>query len=152
MEVIEDPLGALFGLSSESGAVGALLVEVIDVIHKTLVTKWKSQGHDEKQMNALWNEYVANHLLPRLLIGERLTQGNADILNRMVVIDVQVTLRLDVEIDQAMTGDLVEHVVEKRQLCIECRPPAAVEIERHGEQEHGQQEHGEQEHGGGADR
>jgi predicted helicase len=45
---------------------GTFLVEIIDVIHKTLVTKWKRQRHDEKKMEVLWNEYVPKHLLPRL--------------------------------------------------------------------------------------
>ena len=39
---------------------GTFLVEVIDVIHKTLVAKWKAQGHGEKKIDALWNEYVPN--------------------------------------------------------------------------------------------
>jgi len=45
---------------------GTFLVEVIDIIHKTLVAKWKAQGHGEKKIEALWNEYVPKYLLPRL--------------------------------------------------------------------------------------
>ena len=45
---------------------GTFLVEAIDLIHKTLVAKWKAQGHGEKKTDALWNEYVPKHLLPRL--------------------------------------------------------------------------------------
>lgn len=45
---------------------GTFLVEAIDVIHKTLVAKWKGQGHDDKQIMVLWNEYVPRHLLTRL--------------------------------------------------------------------------------------
>ena len=45
---------------------GTFLVEVIDLIHKKLVAKWKAQGHGEKKIDALWNEYVPKHLLPRL--------------------------------------------------------------------------------------
>jgi predicted helicase len=45
---------------------GTFLVEVIDLIHETLVTKWNAQGHGENKITALWNEYVPNHLLPRL--------------------------------------------------------------------------------------
>jgi type I restriction-modification system DNA methylase subunit len=45
---------------------GTFLVEVIDLIHKALVTKWKAQGHSDKKIDALWNEYVPKHLLPRL--------------------------------------------------------------------------------------
>lgn len=45
---------------------GTFLVEVIDLIHKTLVAKWKALGHGEKKIHALWNEYVPKHLLTRL--------------------------------------------------------------------------------------
>jgi len=45
---------------------GTFLVEVIDVIHTTLVAKWKAQGHGAKKIDALWNEYVPKHLLTRL--------------------------------------------------------------------------------------
>ena len=45
---------------------GTFLVEVIDLIHKTMFQKWKRQGHDTKKAEQLWNEYVASHLLPRL--------------------------------------------------------------------------------------
>jgi len=45
---------------------GTFLVEVIDLIHKTLVAKWKARDHGEKKIETLWNEYVPKHLLPRL--------------------------------------------------------------------------------------
>jgi len=45
---------------------GTFLVEVIDLIHDRLVAKWKAQGHGEKRIDALWNEYVPKHLLTRL--------------------------------------------------------------------------------------
>ena len=45
---------------------GTFLVEVIGLIHQTMVAKWQGQGHGERQVAARWNEYVPNHLLPRL--------------------------------------------------------------------------------------
>ena len=42
------------------------LVEVIDVIHRTLAAKWKQQHLSEAQQRVAWNEYVPRHLLPRL--------------------------------------------------------------------------------------
>ena len=45
---------------------GTFLVEVIDIIHMTMVAKWKTQGHGEKKIASLWNEYVPEHLLKRL--------------------------------------------------------------------------------------
>ncbi len=55
--------------------------------------------------------------LDALLIPHRLGQGHAqrdaDILHRVVAIDMQIPLGLDVEVDQAMAGDLVEHVFQE---------------------------------------
>ena len=45
---------------------GTFLVEIIDLIHRTMAEKWKAQGHGEKNIQALWNDYVPKHLLPRL--------------------------------------------------------------------------------------
>ena len=45
---------------------GTFLVEVIDLIHKTIVEEWKARGHGEKKIQALWNDYIPKHLLPRL--------------------------------------------------------------------------------------
>lgn len=45
---------------------GTFLVEVIDLIHRTLVKKWRAQGCRGGEMEVLWNEYVSRHLLPRL--------------------------------------------------------------------------------------
>src|SRR5680860_1184734 len=42
------------------------LVEVIDVVYRTLVAKWKQQRLNDAQQRAAWNDYVPKHLLPRL--------------------------------------------------------------------------------------
>ncbi|QTA88179.1 SAM-dependent DNA methylase domain-containing protein [Desulfonema magnum] len=42
---------------------GTFLVEVIDLIHKTMVEKWEAEGEDVRKR---WNEYVPKHLLPRI--------------------------------------------------------------------------------------
>jgi type I restriction-modification system DNA methylase subunit len=42
------------------------LVEVIDVIYKIMVARWKKQGYKDTQIQAAWNEYVPTSLLPRL--------------------------------------------------------------------------------------
>jgi len=42
------------------------LVEVIDIIHKTMRAKWIKQGHMALETQSLWNKYVPKHLLPRL--------------------------------------------------------------------------------------
>ena len=45
---------------------GTFLVEVIDLIHKTMIAKWQSEGHGKKKIEDRWNDYVPKHLLPRL--------------------------------------------------------------------------------------
>ncbi len=45
---------------------GTFLVEVIDVVHKTLLAKWEKQGKSKADILRLWNEYVPKNLLPRL--------------------------------------------------------------------------------------
>jgi len=42
------------------------LVETIEVIHRTLKAKWQAQRLSAAQQRDAWNEYVPNHLLPRL--------------------------------------------------------------------------------------
>ena len=43
------------------------LVEVIDIIHKTMITKWERLGLKQPKISLKWNEYVPAHLLPRLI-------------------------------------------------------------------------------------
>ncbi|MDA7579742.1 N-6 DNA methylase [Alphaproteobacteria bacterium] len=45
---------------------GTFPAEVIDLIYKTMTAKWQSQGNRDTQIKELWNEYVPEHLLPRL--------------------------------------------------------------------------------------
>ena len=45
---------------------GTFLVEVIDLIYKTMSAKWQAEGHGKKKIEKLWNDYVPNHLLPRV--------------------------------------------------------------------------------------
>lgn len=45
---------------------GTFLVEAIDVIHKSMVSKWLAAGKSGNEVEQLWNAYVPQHLLPRL--------------------------------------------------------------------------------------
>lgn len=45
---------------------GTFLVEVIDLIYKTMCKKWSHEGRMELELQQLWNNYVPKHLLPRL--------------------------------------------------------------------------------------
>ncbi len=45
---------------------GTFLVEVVDLIYRTLTERWRSKGHTAADVDKLWNDYVPVHLLPRL--------------------------------------------------------------------------------------
>jgi hypothetical protein len=45
---------------------GTFLEEVIDVVHKTMTSKWRREGKTAAQQHESWNEYVPKHLLPRV--------------------------------------------------------------------------------------
>ena len=68
---LENPEGvspeqAFVQILDPAAGTGTFLVEAIDLIHKTMVEKWTTQGHGEREIQALWNDYVPNGLLPRL--------------------------------------------------------------------------------------
>jgi hypothetical protein len=50
-----------------------------------------------------------------------------------MVVDVRVTARGNVEVERAVTRDLVEHVIEKRHPGGQARLAAAVEIDLYGD-------------------
>ncbi len=63
--------------------------------------------------------------------GKRLTQRDADILDRVMRIDMQVALGADVEIDQPVARNLVQHMIEKGNTGIQLLLASAVEVDRY---------------------
>ena len=59
---------------------------------------------------------------------EGLPQRDADVLDRVMGVDMQVALGADREVDHAVARDLVEHVVEKRHAGGELGAAGAVQI------------------------
>jgi hypothetical protein len=57
-------------------------------------------------------------------------QGDADVFDGMVVVDMQVALALDIQVDQPVTGDLVQHVLKERHTDIESGLSGAIEVDR----------------------
>ena len=66
MPLDTDPKSPFVQILDPATGTGTFLVEVIEVIHKTLLAKWKGQHFSDAKQQDLWNEYVPNHLLPRL--------------------------------------------------------------------------------------
>ena len=64
---------------------------------------------------------------------DRLPKGDADILDRVVAIDVQIALGFDREIERAMAGDLIEHVIEKTDASGQMAGATAVEVHDHAD-------------------
>jgi hypothetical protein len=60
---------------------------------------------------------------------ERLAQGDADVLDRVVMIDVHVALGLDHQVDQAVARDLLQHVLEEGDAGVEARGATAVQTD-----------------------
>lgn len=59
-----DPTTPFVQILDPATGTGTFLVEVIDVIYRTLMTKWANLS--EAQRTQRWNAYVPTHLLPRL--------------------------------------------------------------------------------------
>ena len=63
-------------------------------------------------------------------LGNRHTQRDADILNGVVRVNVQITFGFDIQVDQTVTGDLVQHVVQKGHAGIKLLLAGAVQVDR----------------------
>lgn len=61
-----DPDEPFVQILDPATGTATFLVEVIDVIHRTLMAKWKQQRLSDAQQLAAWNDYVPKYLLPRL--------------------------------------------------------------------------------------
>ncbi|OQA31659.1 MAG: hypothetical protein BWY57_02288 [Betaproteobacteria bacterium ADurb.Bin341] len=62
-------------------------------------------------------------------LGQRLAQRDADILDRMMRVNLQIPLGLDIEVNQPMPRHLIEHVVKKGHSGGKPALAAAIEIE-----------------------
>src|SRR6185503_2902537 len=67
--------------------------------------------------------FVAQRLL------DRLAEGDADVLDGVMTVDVQIALGIDRQVDHAVARDLIEHVVEERYAGRKLGAAAAVEID-----------------------
>jgi predicted helicase len=61
-----DPQTPFVQILDPATGTATFLVEVIDIIFKTMSTKWTKEGHGVLWLDKKWNEYVPRHLLPRL--------------------------------------------------------------------------------------
>ena len=66
-------------------------------------------------------------------LGQGLAHGDAHILIGVVVVDVGVARGLNLQVDQAVAADLVEHMVEKRHAGAHRAAAAAIEAQGHAD-------------------
>ena len=64
-------------------------------------------------------------------LGQGLPHGNPHILVGVVIVDVGVSHRIDLQVDQAVAADLMKHVVEKRHTGAGLALTGAVQIQTH---------------------
>src|SRR5690554_2951042 len=83
------------------------------------------QGHVGVAVTA--DAFLVAH---RLL--ERLAEGDADIFHGVVVVDVEVALAGDVQVYQAVAGNLVHHVVKEGHTGVKAGFAGAIEIDLDG--------------------
>lgn len=61
-----DPSQGFVRILDPATGTGTFLVEVIELVHRTMTEKWRSEGLLDLQIDQHWNAYVDEHLLPRL--------------------------------------------------------------------------------------
>jgi len=62
-----------------------------------------------------------------------LAQGDAHVFHRVVAVDVQVAIAINFQIDQAMAGNLVEHVVKKADARVQLGLAGAIKVDAHAD-------------------
>ena len=62
--------------------------------------------------------------------GKGLPQSDTDVFHRVVVVDMQVALADNIQVDQPVTGDLVQHVLKKRNTDIKSGLSGAIQVDR----------------------
>ena len=63
--------------------------------------------------------------------GERLADGDADIFYRVMCVDMQIADRRNLQINQPVTGKLIEHMVKESDAGIELGNAGTIKIECH---------------------
>ena len=64
-------------------------------------------------------------------LGQRLPKSDADVLDRVMGVDMQIAISLDLQIDQTVPRNLVQHVVQKRHAAGQRCRAAAIQVDSH---------------------
>jgi len=60
------PEQAFVQILDPATGTGTFLVEVINLVHSTMIEKWGAEGRTDQEIGSFWNRYVSKHLLPRM--------------------------------------------------------------------------------------
>ncbi len=60
-----------------------------------------------------------------------MTEGERNIFDRMMVINLQIAFANNAEIEESMPGKQIEHVIKKRQPSTDAGLAATIEVELH---------------------
>lgn len=138
----------IFNMQGHAGMIDQPLEKLVNEINIELTNHCPRKGdiefqprpagkvdHDARQ--GLVKRNVAMAITGQSLfvtpgLGQRLPDGDTDILHRVMRIDMEIAIGLHIKIDQAMTGNLVEHVVEERYASGKLALTGAIKIETHG--------------------
>lgn len=131
------------------GVVHKALEELVEEVHIEVSDHCAGEGHMKLKARAPRKVdhnprqgFIQGHVgvtvaLDTLLVahrlGERLPKGDADVFDGVVSVYVQITVCDDNEVHHAVAGDLIEHVLEKRQARIQVSLTAAIKVERHAD-------------------
>lgn len=100
---------------------GTFLVEVIDIIYRTMISKWEKAGRSHNDIPRMWDEFVGTHLLSRLY-------GYELMMAPYVIADIKLTLKLS-ELSRQL-GELFYHGERKGRFNIyltnSLEPPSPV--------------------------
>jgi hypothetical protein len=71
---------------------------------------------------------AANAVLVAEGVLESLTQRQADVFDRVMVVDFKIAFRVDIDVEKTMTAKAIQHVVQERHAGLNSCLTAAVDI------------------------
>ena len=61
---------------------------------------------------------------------KRLTEANPDILNRMMVVDINIAFCVNVQIELSVLREQIQHMIQERNIRLNLRNPCSIYLER----------------------
>lgn len=132
----------------DSGMIDETLEELADQVHIELSNHCTgkfdaidqtrtSRKIDHDPRKGLIKRHVgmavaAQALLVTHCLGQCLPQGNADVLDSVMPVDVQIAPRLDFNVHHAVAGNLIQHVIKKTDTGRQNRLARTIEVQANG--------------------